>query len=94
MAKETKVISLVVCFLGHNHRIAIDPQKCTVNKATKSFTYKARYTADDGKYYMVKAVSVNGSEGTRANVTITNYSGKQIIAERSNVGVRFSRYLF
>lgn len=91
---EGIIISMLVCFAGCNRRITINPKKCVVNKANKSFTYKAIYKADNGKSYLVNAVSVEGSEGKKANVTITNTSGKQIIAERHNVDVRFSRYLF
>lgn len=85
---------MLICFAGCNRRIAIDPKKCVINRAKKSFTYKAQYKADDGQTYMINAVSVPGSNGSKANVKITNRSGKQIIAERQNVDVRFSRYLF
>ncbi len=88
-----KTISMLVCFAGKNRRIEINPKKCEINAKDKSFTYKAQYKADDGKIYVVNAVSINGSNGSLADVTITN-RGKQIIAERHNVDVRFSRYLF
>lgn len=94
MADNTKVISMLVCFEGKNRRIEINPKKCNVNNATKAFEYKTKYKADNGKTYMVTAVSVNDSNGAKANVVITNTSGKKLIAERHNVDVRFSRYLF
>lgn len=92
MSKElnTRIISMLVCFAGKNRRVEINPKKCSVNNATKSFTYKALYKADDGKSYIV---NVSGN-GTKADVTITNRSGKQTIAERHGVDVRFGRYLF
>lgn len=92
--EKTIVISMLVCFEGCNRRVVIDPKKCTINKAKKSFEYKARYKADNGKTYMISAVSIADTEGTKANVTIYNASGKHVIAERHGVDVRFSRYLF
>lgn len=96
MAKDinTKTISMLVCFEGCNRRVVIDPKKCQVNKANKSFTYKSRYKADNGKTYLISATSVKGSEGLRADVVVSNLSGKQVIAERHNVDVRFGRYLY
>lgn len=90
--ENIKTVSMLVCFDGKNRRIEINPKKC--QKKDKDFTYKALYTADNGKTYLVNAVSIPGTEGAKANVTITNRSGKQIIAERQGVDVRFHRYLF
>jgi len=96
MAKDinAKVISMLVCFAGKNRRIEINPKKAEVNTKAKTFTYKTLYKADDGKSYMVSVTSIAGSDGTKANVLISNRSGKQLIAERHGVDVRFSRYLF
>ena len=94
MAKNIKKISMLICFAGCNRRVIIDPKKCTINRATKSFSYKALYSADNGKMYLINAVSVNGSNGSKVNVKITNRSGKEMVAERSGVDVRFYRYLF
>ena len=90
MAKDTKVISILVCFAGKNRRIEINPKKCV--KSGKEFTYKAQYKADNGNTYMVNVASIKGSEGAKANVVISR--GKQTIAERQGVDVRFHRYLF
>ena len=90
----TKDVSLLVCFEGRNRRIALDPKKCSINRATKSFTYKGLYTADNGNVYHISAKSIEGSEGSKAHVIISNRSGKKAIAERANVDVRFARYLF
>jgi hypothetical protein len=96
MEKEnsTKAISMLVCFAGKNRRIEINPKKAAINAKDKAFTYKASYKADDGKQYMVSVTSVAGTNGAKANVVITNRSGKQTIAERQGVDVRFHRYLF
>ena len=90
---NAKTVSILVCFEGKNRRIEINPKKCVTNPK-KDFSYCARYKADNGKMYMINAVSVPGTEGAKANVKITNLSGKQIIAERQNVDVRFHRYIF
>ena len=90
MKKDTRFISILVCFAGKNRRIELNPKKCVVNRATKSFTYKALYKADNDKSYIV---NVSGN-GLKADVIITNRSGKQTIAERHGVDVRFGRYLF
>lgn len=87
----TKNVSMLVCFEGCNRRITIDPKKCQINKATKSFTYKALYKADNGKTYLINVKSVGGY---KADVIVSNRSGKQVIAERHGVDVRFGRYLF
>lgn len=89
-----KSISILVCFEGKNRRIEINPKKCVVNSAAKEFTYNAQYKADNNKTYMVKVASIKGTEGAKADVTITNRSGKQVIAERHGVDVRFHRYIF
>ena len=96
MAKDnnTKVISMLVCFAGKNRRIEINSKKAVVDAKAKSFTYKAIYKADDGKQYVVSVASIAGTDGAKANVVITNRSGKQTIAERQGVDVRFHRYLF
>ena len=96
MKKNIKAItiSMLVCFAGKNRRIEINPKKCEINTANKMFTYKTLYKADDGKSYMVNVSSIADTEGAKANVVITNRSGKQTIAERSGVDVRFHRYLF
>lgn len=88
-----KTVSMLVCFDGKNRRIEINPKKCVTNPK-KDFSYSAQYKADNGKIYLVKVVSIAGTEGAKANVTITNRSGKQVIAERQGVDVRFHRYLF
>jgi hypothetical protein len=88
------IISMLVCFAGKNRRIEINPKKCEINKANKSFSYKAQYKADNGNIYVVNATSIDGTNGAKAHVTITNRSGKQVIAERNGVDVRFHRYLF
>jgi len=93
MENNTKTISILVCFEGKNRRIEINPKKC-VKTPAKDFSYKALYNADNGKSYMVNVVSVKGTKGAKADVTITNRSGKQTIAERKGVDVRFHRYLF
>ena len=90
---NSKAVSILVCFAGKNRRIEINPKKCVTNPK-KDFTYSAQYKADDGKTYMVKVTSIEGTQGAKANVVITNRSGKQVIAERSNVDVRFHRYIF
>ena len=90
---NSKVISILVCFAGKNRRIEINPKKCATTHK-KDFTYSTQYKADDGKTYMVKVTSIEGTQGSKANVVITNRSGKQTIAERNGVDVRFHRYLF
>lgn len=85
----TKDVSMLVCFAGCNRRIVINPKKCQVNRATKSFTYKTMYKADNGKTYLIE---VNSNGGYKANVVVSK--GKEVIAERHNVDVRFGRYLF
>ena len=90
---SAKTISMLVCFEGKNRRIEINPKKCVTNPK-KDFSYSALYKADNDKTYLVKAVSIPGTQGAKANVTITNRSGKQVIAERQNVDVRFHRYIF
>ena len=94
MAKDIKTISMLVCFAGKNRCIEINPKKAEVNKNDKSFAYKTLYKADDGKQYVVTANSVAGTDGAKADVVVTNRSGKQTIAERHGVDVRFHRYLF
>ena len=90
---KAKTISMLVCFEGKNRRIEINPKKCVTNHK-KDFSYSALYKADNGKTYLVKAVSIPDTQGAKANVTITNRTGKQVIAERQNVDVRFHRYIF
>lgn len=90
---NAKTVSILVCFEGKNRRIELNPKKCVTNPR-KDFAYSALYKADNGKTYLVKVVSIEGTEGAKANVTITNRSGKQVIAERHGVDVRFHRYLF
>ena len=90
---SAKTVSILVCFEGKNRRIEINPKKCVTNPA-KDFSYSALYKADNEKTYLVKVVSIPGTEGARADVTITNRSRKQIIAERHGVDVRFHRYIF
>ena len=90
---NAKTISMLVCFEGKNRRIEINPKKCVTNPQ-KDFSYTALYKADNGKTYLIKAYSIKGTEGAKANVTISNRSGKQVIAERHNVDVRFHRYIF
>lgn len=87
----TKNVSMLVCFEGCNRRIVIDPKKCNIDKKNKSFTYKALYKADNGNTYLINVTSVGSY---KANVIVSNRSGKQVIAERHNVDVRFGRYLF
>lgn len=96
MAKEinSRLISMLVCFAGKNRRIEINPKKCEVDVKNKTFVYKTRYKADDGKLYMVNVKSIAGTNGSKADVVITNTSGKQTIAERHGVDVRFYRYIF
>ena len=94
MKNILRVISMLVCFAGCNRRIEINPKKCVVNRATKMFTYKGLYTADNGTTYLVTAESLPDTNGSKAKVRITNRSGKQLIAERPCVDVRFYRYLF
>jgi hypothetical protein len=91
---NSKTISVLVCFEGKNRKIEINPKKAEVNAKAKSFTYKALYKADNGKSYMVSIKSINGSNGAKADVLVTNRSGKQTIAERHDVSVRFYRYIF
>ena len=88
-----KNVSILVCFEGKNRRIDINPKKCVTNPK-KDFSYRGQYKADNGKTYMVKVVSCPNAQGTKADVTITNMSGKKVIAERHEVPVRFSRYIF
>ena len=90
----TQNVSMLVCFEGCNRRVVIDPKKCTINKANKSFTYKALYKADNGNTYLVTATSLEGSNGLKASVKVYNRGGKKIIAERPAVDVRFGRKLF
>lgn len=90
----TKDVSLLVCFEGCNRRIVLDPKKCSINKATKSFTYKGLYTADNGNVYHIAVSSIEGTNGLKAKVIISNRNGKKAIAERPCVDVRFGRYLF
>lgn len=91
MAKNNN-ISILVCFEGCNRRIPINAKKCV--KTNHEFTYRAQYKADNGKTYMVNVESVSGSNGAFADVVITNRSGKQVIAKRKEVAVRFYRYIF
>lgn len=90
----TKNVSMLVCFAGCNRRVVIDTKKCTINKKDKTFSYKTLYKADDGNTYLITATSVNGTNGLKANVIVSNKSGKTIIAERHNVDVRFGRYMY
>ena len=90
---NAKTVSILVCFEGKNRRIEINPKKCVTN-ANHDFAYSAQYKADNNKTYMVKVTSIEDTNGAKANVVITNRSGKQIIAERHNVDVRFYRYIF
>jgi hypothetical protein len=90
--KNPKTVSVLVCFAGCNRRIEINPKKCVKNG--KEFTYKALYKADNGTTYNVSICSIKGSEGAKANVVISNRSGKATIAERNGVDVRFYRYIF
>lgn len=90
---NAKTVSMLVCFEGKNRRIEINPKKC-VTTPKKDFTYNALYKADNSKTYCVKVSSIPGTEGAKANVVITNRSGKQTIAERQGVDVRFHRYIF
>lgn len=87
----TKDVSMLVCFEGCNRRIVINPKKCQINRATKSFTYKTLYKADNGKTYLI---DVKSDGGYKANVVVSKRNGKDVIAIRSNVDVRFGRYLF
>lgn len=89
---SAKTVSVLVCFAGKNRRIEINPKKCV--KSGKEFTYNALYKADNGKEYRVSICSLKGSDGAKANVVISNRSGKATIAERHGVEVRFHRYLF
>ena len=88
-----KTISMLVCFEGKNRRIEINKKKCVTNP-NHDFSYSALYKADNGKTYLVKVVSIVGTKGAKANVTICNRSRKQVIAERHNVDIRFYRYIF
>ena len=92
--ENNKTISMLVCFAGKNRRVEINPKKCEVNAKVKTFTYKTRNKADDGKLYMVNVSSIAGTNGAKADVVITNTSGKQTIAERHGVDIRFYRYIF
>lgn len=87
----TKDISMLVCFAGSNRRIVINPKKCQVNRATKSFTYRTLYKADNGKTYLI---DVKSDGGYKANVVVSSSNGKEVIAIRNSVDVRFGRYLF
>jgi len=89
---NNKTISILVCFEGKNRRIEINPKKCV--RKCKDFTYKALYKADNGNTYLVNVTSIAGTDGAKANVVISSRSGKKIVAERSNVDVRFYRYIF
>jgi hypothetical protein len=88
-----KNVSILVCFEGKNRRIEINPKKCVTNP-NRDFSYRCQYKADNGKTYMVNIVSIKDAKGERADVTITNRSGKQVIAERHGVAVRFASYIF
>ena len=88
-----KTISMLVCFEGKNRRIVNKKKKCITNP-NHDFSYRALYTADNGKTYMVEVASLVGTRGAKADVTIYNRNGKQIIAERHGVDVRFYRYIF
>lgn len=90
---NAKTVSILVCFEGKNRRIEINPKKCVTN-ANKDFSYSTQYKADNGKTYLVKVTSIKGTEGAKADVVVTNRSGKQTIAERHGVDVRFHRYIF
>jgi hypothetical protein len=90
---NAKTVSMLVCFEGKNRRIEINPKKCVTNP-NKDFSYSSTYKADNGKTYLIKVVSIKDTEGAKANVTITNRSGNQVIAERQNVDIRFHRYIF
>jgi hypothetical protein len=90
---NAKTVSILVCFEGKNRRIEINPKKCVTNP-NKDFSYSGLYKADNDKTYLVKVVSIPDTNGAKANVTITNRSGKQVIAERNGVDVRFHRYIF
>ena len=88
-----KNVSIVVCFEGKNRRVEIDPKKCVTNP-NRDFSCSMRYKADNGKLYMLHIYSITGTKETRANVKITNMNGKKVIAERQDIPVRFSRYIF
>lgn len=90
----TKNVSMLVCFAGCNRRVVINTKKCTINKKDRTFTYKTLYKTEDGKTYLLTATSVNGSNGLKADVIVSNKSGKEIIAKRHNVDVRFGRYMY
>lgn len=91
---EIKRVSMLVCFAGRNYRIEIIPSKCTLNRATKMFTYSTKHKADNGKTYLLEVKSIADTEGSRANVTITDLKTKTEVAKRHGVEVRFYKYLF
>jgi len=86
-------ISILVCFEGKNRRIILNPKKCKKN-GDSEFSYRGLYDADNGKTYVVSVESIDGSNGAMANVVIMNRSGKQEIARRNGVAVRFYRNIF
>ena len=92
MKTTSRPISMLVCFAGCNQRVEINPKKCVKNGG--EFTYKTQYKTTDGNTYVVNVTSIQGSNGSRADVLITNRSGKKVIADRKGVAVRFSRYIF
>jgi hypothetical protein len=91
---DMKRVSMLVCFAGQNRRIEIKPNKCSLNRATKMFTYTTKYSAENGKTYLLEVKSIADTEGSRANVTITDLKTKTEVAKRHGVEVRFYKYLF
>ena len=92
MKTTSRPISMLVCFAGRNQRVEINPKKCA--KKDNEFIYKTQYKAADGNTYVINVASIQGSNGSRADVLVTNRSGKKVIADRKGVAVRFSRYIF
>lgn len=86
---ESKKTSILVCFAGRNHRIDLTKKSVKING--KGFTCQKIYKADDGNQYLIGITSENGNT---ADVVVFNKTGKQVIASRKNVAVRFYKYLY
>lgn len=89
----TQNVSLLVCFAGENQRIILNPKKCVISGET--FTYASNFKASDGKTYNICIDSIPNKEkgySTHANVHV--YHRGKLVADRTNVAVRFSRKLF
>lgn len=94
--KKNRVPSLLVCFAGQNQRINLNPKNIVKSEGTLSYKCKQQYTAHNGKKYIVNIESISNGKviPLKANVRVTNLSGKIEVAVRNNVTVRWAKSIF